>query len=457
MLQVIKDFFMYAVGSILLRGISAALAPFILPVIPPEHYGILALVTSCIALVTPVAGLGLRQVLSLEYFHHDTQARAQLINTIIGIYLLCATPFFVALYLLHTAILQPYGYITYNWLLFTSGLVIAFLHFFVELLYQLLRYEQRSILLISIQIGSALSTACCTLGFLYVLNLGIASVLLAQAITLIIGTGIGIAYHRATLYHRSTHVRITRCTVKQYLLYGLPFIPNTLFAWFLAAGDRWMLARYATLHDVGIYALADTACQLFQLLILNSWAGSYLPYILRHYAQNKTQILSIERINLTYMMLCMLGFIVCILFGYFTCTPCITWLLPSSYHAALAPLWILLLGQICLLGSYFASTLIQFHKKRWFLSLGLCLPACINIVLNYYWIPVFGLNGCTYATLTAYSIYFVITVCYNLFLQKQILKRSLNEIDSTLYIPASLDNNHGTTCTAEQEQELAKF
>jgi O-antigen/teichoic acid export membrane protein len=457
MVQVIKDFFIYVVGSILLRGISAALAPLILPAISPEQYGVLALVTSFIALVIPVAGLGLRQVLSIEYFHHDTQSRAPLINTIIGIYLLCATPFFAILYVLHTVILKPYGHVTYNSQLFTCGLAIAFLHFFVELLYQLLRYEQRSMLLISIQIGSALITACCTLGFLYLLNLGIASVLLAQLITLIIGTGIGIAYYRSTIYHHSSHVRITRHTVKQYLLYGLPFIPNTLFAWFLAAGDRWMLAHYATLHEVGIYALADTACQLFQLLILNSWAGSYLPYILKCYAQNKTQILTIERINLHYMVLSMVGCISGITLGYFLGTPCIMWLLPPSYHAAIAPLWILLLGQICLLGSYFASTFIQFHKKRWFLSLGLCLPACINIVLNYYWIPAFGLNGCTYATLTAYSIYFVITVCYNLFLQKQIVKRSLNEIDSTLYIPASLDNNHGTTRTAEQEQELAKF
>jgi len=354
-------------------------------------------------------------------------------------------------------ILKPYGHIIYNWQLFTCGLAIAFLHFFVELLYQLLRYEQRPMLLICIQIGSALITACCTLVFLYLLNLGIVSVLLAQVITLIIGTGIGIVYHRNTTYHYSTHIRITWHTVKRYLLYGAPFIPNTLFAWFLAAGDRWMLAEYATLHDVGIYALADMGCQLFQLLILNPWTGSYLPYILKNYAQNPTHLLAIERTNLKHMMLCMFGCIVCILLGSFSCTPLIMWLLPPIYHTAVTPLWLLLLGQICLLGSYFASTFIQFHKKRWFLSLGLCIPAFINLILNYCWIPRFGLSGCTYATLCGYCIYFIITLCYNLFLQKQVQSRSIYEAHKTLYIPAYFNNNHNTVHAAKKESELAKF
>ena len=198
-------------------------------------------------------------------------------------------------------------------------------------------------------------------------------------------------------------------------------------------------------------------CQLFQLLILNSWAGSYLPYILKNYMLNPTQILAIERTNLTYMVACMIGCIVCILFGYFTCTPLIMWLLPTAYHTAIAPLWILLLGQICLLGSYFASTFIQFHKKRWFLSLGLCIPALINIVLNYCWIPMFGLTGCTYATLCAYCIYFLITLCYNLFLQKQVLLRSVHEAHKTLFIPAYFNGSHTTTHATQKELELTKF
>ena len=34
------------------------------------------------------------------------------------------------------------------------------------------------------------------------------------------------------------------------------------------------------MHEVGIYAIADIAGALFRLLILQSWSGSYLPYIL---------------------------------------------------------------------------------------------------------------------------------------------------------------------------------
>jgi len=454
-IPVIKDFCTYVIGNVLLRGISALLTPFILQAIAPSDYGTLALITSIIMLLTPIAGLGLRQVLSLEYFHHTPQTRAQLITHLIGVYLLCTTPFFILLFALQTPLQQLCGYTPCNTLLLSSALIIAFLYFFVELLYQILRYEQRSLLLTGIQIGSALIYACCTLIFLYALQWGIASILLAQLITALLGTSIGIAYYYITLHPHATRVTLTGHTIKTLLIYGLPFIPNTLFAWFLASGDRWMLAYYATLHDVGIYALADMACQLFQLLILNAWAGSYLPYMLKKYTQDATQLISTEQTNLKYMFLCMIGCIGCIISGYYIGISYVLWLLPPAYHAALKPAFILLLGQVFLLGSYFAATFIQFHKKRLFLSVGLCIPVCINIILNYCWIPLFGLRGCTYATLCAYCIYFIITLCYNLFLQKQILKRSTYEAHNTLSIPATRVYERHAKRKTNKEQELA--
>lgn len=454
MLSVIKDFCIYAMGSALLRGMSALMAPLILRVIDPQQYGTLALISSIIALLTPLAGLGLRQVISIEYFHLDTRSRAQLVYIIIGVYLWCVTPIFILLYLL---LHQPYWPIG-NQLLLSLGLAIAFLHFFVELFYQLLRYEQRSMMLVLIQMMSALMTACFTLSCLYILHLGIAGILLAQLIALVIGTGFGIAYYiYTTRSMRIVYPRMTLSTIKYYVWYGLPFIPNTLFAWVLASGDRWMLARYATLHDVGIYALADMACQLFQLLILNAWAGAYLPYMLTRYAHQKAQILIIERTNLIYMVVCMIGCGLCILFGYGVCTPIMLWLLPVAYHGALPQIWILLLGQVFLLGSYFASTFIQFYKKRWFLSVGLCIPALINLILNYYLIPLFGLSGCTYATLAAYCIYFVITLCYNLFLQKQVSERIVYEGHDVAYTAATPAINHGVAHARHKPQEVAKL
>ena len=87
--------------------------------------------------------------------------------------------------------------------------------------------------------------------------------------------------------------------------------------------------------------------------------------------------------------------------------------MPPTYYAAIPYILVLLLGQIFLLGSYFAATLIQFHKKSYFLAFALALPAIINLLLNLLLTPYFGIYGCTAATLISYFIYFMIMYLYN--------------------------------------------
>lgn len=410
---VIKDFFLYTSGAIAIRGITFVLAPLILRTISPAEYGTLSLLNSFVGILASFAGLGLRQVLFIEYFHHDTTGRKRIVSDIIIIYVCAALPLFIFLYY-YRNVWSPYVFNTViHGTLLALGLLSAFLFFFSELFNQILRYEQQSSMLTLLQLIIALTNGSFTLLFLLFLQSGVTGIIGAQCV----GTSVacctaGFLFFK---HNYNLHIVIKKSMQKAgyYIGYGLPFLPGILCSWILSSGDKWLLARYATLHDVGIYAIADMFGQLFQVFILYPWSSAYLPYILRQFVHHKENITPVAVHNNRVMYISMLVVGTLIGVGYLIGTPLLFWFLPATYHDAIAYIWIILLGYVFLLGSYFASSVIQFYKKTYFLALALAIPAILNLILNYFFIPCWGIYGCTSATLISYVMYFIITLWYS--------------------------------------------
>jgi O-antigen/teichoic acid export membrane protein len=393
----------------------------IMRVLTPADFGILSLITSFITIGTAVVGFGLRQVLSLEYFHCSAENRKHLINTIIITYSFVAL-FFLCVGIYTKNIIIQFFFVnqlsTYTYLLIIS---MIFVQFFVELFYQILQYEQQSLSLTMLHFHNAISTSVLTWLFIWFFQEGFAGIIHAQACVLTIIGSITIHSYIKNNYHFFLKFPyLTDCA--HLIKAGLPFIPTVLFGWILATGDRWILAQYATLHDVGIYATADLISQLFYFAVLYPWSGSYLPYIMNQFNQHKDSILLIEQWNQKIMWQTMITVGIIIIVGFILTKPLLSFILPPAYYAATHYMLILLVGQLFLLGSYFAACFIQFHKKSYFLASAIAVPAFLNIGLNILLIPHFQIYGCTVATLISYVIYFMITLWYNIFLQRQYKK-----------------------------------
>lgn len=414
---IIKNFLIYSASALATRCITFFITPFIMHALTPADFGIISLITSFINISTAIAGLGLRQALSLEYFHYSTENRKKLINIIIIIYSMVGCLFFAIGLLAKNIFIRFFflNQLSSTTYLFIIGMI--FIQFFVELFYQVLQYEQYSMVLSLVQIYNAITTTLLTCLFIWFFHMGFVGIVHAQACMLVIIGGISIhSYIKTNYYSFLTFPTLSESI--QLIKSGIPFIPTVLFGWMLSTGDRWILARYATLHDVGIYATADLVSQLFYFTILYPWSGAYLPYIMNQFTQNKDNVLSIEQWNQTIMRWTMIVLTIVMVLGFIITKPLLFFILPPSYYAAINYMLILLIGQIFLLGSYFAACFIQFHKKSYFLAGALGIPATLNIILNILLIPHFSLFGCTIATLISYVIYFMLTLWYNYHLQR---------------------------------------
>lgn len=367
-----------------------------------------------------MCGLGLRQALSLEFFHCSGEQRRIMLADIMTIYLICVIPILSLLLVGHTWINYYFFANDATVKLIAVSLIIIFIYFFVELLYQVLQYQGKAQELTILQSSSALLTIGINLFLLYFVRLGVYSIIIGQLVGMsLVCLWALMSYHRAIPWS-TINMRRSLSLMSAYLAQGLPFVPTVLFGWLLASGDRWALAQLTTLHHVGIYSVADTFGQLFQFVILIPFSNAYLPMLMTKFAQNPDKLLSIEQENKKVMWTCMAAITMLITLGYLCARPILYFLLPATYHEAITYIWLLLIGYIFLMGSYFAAGFIQFHKKRYFLAFALCIPALINIVLNFALIPYLQIYGCVLATVIAYAIYFFMMLWYNNRLGKRI-------------------------------------
>lgn len=428
---IVADFLIYALGSLFTRGISFIILPLIMQRITPAEYGSLALLLAFFTIITAILGLGLRQFLSLEYFHRTPHEQKALIHELLIIYSASTLPAVMMIWLFQGQIIQQFFFNAVTSTQLLAITISAVLFFYVELMYQILQYRQQAQRVAIMQASSAVLYTALSYTSVSYFQMGITGIVWAQTTSIILGCLYALNY----FWQNRTYISIQQSLkkIREYLPHSVPFIPTILANWLLSSSDRWILGSYYTLDKVGIYSTADIATQLFYALILAPWAGSYLPHIMRQFQHNKSQLFIAEKENKKIMWLCMISLAIAITLLYPVAEYVVRHILPAAYQEALLYAWYLLIGQIFLLGSYFCSALIQYHKRTYFLAFSLFIPALINIILNFIATPLWGIMGCTISTLISYAIYFMMTYLFNTYLLVTTQKGVLDETS----IPAS--------------------
>ena len=183
-------------------------------------------INSCMTVGVTILGFGLRQFLSIEYFHQDTSGQKKLINQIIMVYVCIAIPVSIILLSLQSSIM--------HWLclhhlsphLFTITVITMFLYFFAELFYQVLKYQQRAWLITSIQTIIAFCSLALTITLLIYFDYGIMSSLIGQLASMCAATAIGIYLYHQEGFSKSWQFKPHSKTIIHFLKQGFPFMPG---------------------------------------------------------------------------------------------------------------------------------------------------------------------------------------------------------------------------------------
>lgn len=187
-----------------------------------------------------------------------------------------------------------------------------------------------------------------------------------------------------------------RYALKYIFTYSVFLIPYALSGVIMSQIDRIMLANMVSTYSAGIYSVA-TVLGLIPMMIYGAISNAWIPNYF-NYMDSKNYKKIDEDIQKITLVLA-LGIFALIVFMDMI----VSVLLNQKYHEALEAIVLLAIGTYFMILWYLWGINIGYAKKTIITSIIGIVSAVLNVVLNWYLVPLYELKGAIYATLVSYA------------------------------------------------------
>jgi len=183
--------------------------------------------------------------------------------------------------------------------------------------------------------------------------------------------------------------------LKNLLHYGLPMTATYTLAFLVGSSDRFMLGWFQGADAPGLYAPGYDLTQFSLLMLLMVVNLAAYPLVVR---AMEHEGLKEAREKLKDVLLLSVAVALPVATGFAVCSENIAGvMLGEKYRHSAASL----IPVIAL--SSFLFGMIQLSKKTYIEPKIMLVAALVNVLLNLWWIPLYGLMGAAFATVVAYG------------------------------------------------------
>ena len=173
--------------------------------------------------------------------------------------------------------------------------------------------------------------------------------------------------------------------------------------------DRIMIKEMLEEYSVGIYSAAYVLYEA-PLLISLMVAKSVYPLLVQYYRENKNKLLNFYTILSSYMTL--LSYLI-VLFFYIFHDGLIQITFGNSFKDSSNILMLLSIGLIPMFNAFLRSSYLTITGNQKIILYTTMLSAILNIILNYFFINIFNLEGAVYATVTTQIVsLFILNIAF---------------------------------------------
>jgi O-antigen/teichoic acid export membrane protein len=273
-LSLVKDSFIYTSGAFLIKAFGFFLIPIYTRFLTVEEYGILALLNIILQLASFVLLLGVSSAAMRFYF--DSQADDNYQRRVYGNALVVLLIFPTLLFILTlppgkalaTRFLPSVPYFPYIFVILLIGLCNPV----QKLVLGLLRVQRRARHYVFYTLSLFLFQTGFVILAVVLWREGLKGVVYAQLAANLIFWGIAVS-----IVAKYAKFSFSKDMAINLFLFGIPLIPYFIFIWINEASGRFMLERYSSLRDLGIFALALQFSNMLSFLS-TSLENSMLPY-----------------------------------------------------------------------------------------------------------------------------------------------------------------------------------
>lgn len=425
----------YGMGNFLSKGIMFLLVPILTNTMAPGEFGKFSIVQTFIGFTEVFFVLGMRQAI-LRYSVKDEYSRSQVftsgVNWIIMASLISATIMLIFMRQINdlTGINDTSIY--------RNILIILVVDALANAPFAELQSEQRSLYFMTLRLVHVFVYFGLS-AFLVLAKkrTDVNAILTANIAASICQLAAGLPVY-AKLFRPTLDKVLMRGMVK----FGLPYVPNLIFGIAIDLIDRILIGRWLSLSETGYYSAAYKFANLMYVIVtafLTAWQPFFLSNLKseggpRLFSRVMTYFVLTAALIFMFMGLFYNELSSLSLFGFTVIGP--------QYRAGLSVVPILLLAYV-FCGAYYNLIVgIYAKEKTWFIPLITAFGALLNVGLNYFAIPKYGIKGAAVVTLISYAgmAFMLYPITMKLYFIRyewgRILKLIL--VTAVLYVPSIL-------------------
>ena len=391
-----KQSIVYGLGNLLPKVISFFLIPLYTHFLTPADYAVLSVVSTFNGLLGIFSRFGMTG--AITRFHYDFLEDESAQRTYYGTVWVFLTGVSLAItlclnwqgellfsILFKNVAFRPYGQLAI-WLTFmqVAGIIPLIR----------LRVQGKAPIYSAFTVSRFLFNTLTIILFVSILRQGAVGSLRAQ---LLIAAVYAIPFTVITL--NNLQLTFDWHKLKELLKFGLPLVPHQLSGWTLAVSDQILLERFASLEQLGLYALGYKFGTVLDL-ILSSINMAWTPFFYRTAQTEDNTSQTFARLMTYYMV-----FVFMIGLGLALGSKEVIILMTNkNYHDAYKVVPVLVLASI-IRGFYFMNVnALFFTKQTKRLPVFTILSAISNISLNILFLPHFGILAAAWARVAGYIV-----------------------------------------------------
>jgi len=388
--QALKSGVWYIFGNFLLKGIGFLTTPLFARLMTQEDIGDFSNLVTWVGIVSIVITFDLYSSVAIARFDYN-DVLDEYISSILGLGSFVTIIFFVVIFPFRIKILNLIGipeyvyYLAFAYMIFYPAIQIFQAKSQVQ-------YKYKASLGISLSTAVLSSLLSLLLVFLFTnkLNGRIIGYFIPFIVT-------GLIIYAYFLFRHGINVKYW----KYALWISVPLIFHLLAGYILNSSDRVMIHSLCGNREAGLYSVAYTCAMLVNVL-MTSMNSAWVPWSMSQVDKNNT----VELRKKAKLFVGLFGFLV---FGVVLLGPEVLLFMGGKpYMEAVGVIPPVMIG----ISFQFIYTLYvnieRYYKKQKIVAIGTVIAAIVNLILNWFFIPMFGYIAAAYTTLFSYALLFVI-------------------------------------------------
>ncbi len=396
--QLGKNAIVYSIGNILTKLSAFFLIPIYTRYLTKADVGVIALIEMFEFFLVTILPLGIVNAIWRFIPGASQNEKAKIISSsfwglnTIGLIII------LGLLTLHTNIAAHLD-------LGTGGehyLIILLINVFLfsggQFILWIFQYDQKPIYYLIVSLFQFIAVLVLNIHFVVYLRTGVAGVLYSKTIVFIV------LYLFSAIYIlRTSRVLPSLTVLKKLLKYSIPFIVIGFITPVLTISDRYFLNLFVSLEQIGVYSIAYKFGMLINIALVLPMQRTLTPMIYKTGLGIESQ--RIYRDILFYFTF--IGSVIVILLTIFAKQILLLFTTPEYFEGAYIIPWVALAYLFNGFRTYFRAG-IALGNRTSILSIIGVIIILINIVLNYFLIKFYGVDGALISTITSYLIFSIV-------------------------------------------------